>query len=1318
MHPPAPTDPDPHGPTAVLDLFQAAVLRDPGAPAVEVPPGPGRPERRCATYGDLDRRARTLAAALGPRMARDALVAIFMARDTPDLYAAQLAALMAGGAWTCLEPAFPDDQVRAVLADGAPVAILADAVGAARLRGLGVDPGLVLEAPALAAGPDPGPLPVAPWLRPDSLAYLIYTSGTTGRPKGVMIARAALARLVQGDLGAFGLGPGDRVAQGSSAAYDSSVEETWLALASGATVVVLDDAAARLGPDLVPWLRRERITVFCPPPTLLRATGCEDPGAALPDLKLLYVGGEPLPRDVADRWAPGRRLVNGYGPTEATVTALRGDVTAGAPITIGRPVPGMRAWILDGGLAAVPPGEPGELCLGGPGLALGYRNQPGQTALKFLEHPKLGRIYRTGDLARQDPDGTFHHLGRLDAQVKLRGYRIELEAIEARLAEHPGVREAACTVQGEAPRQLLAAFVVPEDSAAAPPPEALKAWVRQALPPYMVPARIGTLRTLPSTVGGKLDRRRLPPAPEEGPAGPGAGAATPEEAAIARAWAQALGLREPPPRQADFFGDLGGDSLGAAMAVSLLREDPATAALTVRDLYEAPTVAELALRVQPEGRGREAAPAGPGARPPLPALVAQTAWLGALLVAGGLLGHGVAFGLLPALAHRLGLVALVLLAPLMSVLGLALWAPLALALAVLVKRVLIGRYRPLRAPVWGSFFVRNWMVQQVVRLVPWGLLEGTELHCVALRALGARIGRRVHIHRGVLLLRGGWDLLDLGDDASLGQDAALQLVDLEAGTVVVGPVVVGPGATLEPRASLDAHTTMGPGACLTALSHLPAGRSIPAGERWHGIPAQPAGQVPPPAPPPEPPLGSWAFAARLQGARGLVALGTALPADLLLAGVATAWPGAAYLEGLRGWPLAGAAGALVAAVPLTVAAQALACRLLGPVAPGVIGRWSPGYVRVWLKTGLLDAAGQWLSGTLFWPPWLRLAGMKVGPGCEISTILDTVPELVEIGPETFFADGIYLGGPRVDRGTVTLAPTVLGPNTFLGNHAVIPAGVTLPGDILLGVCTVADPARIRPGSSWFGHPPFELPRREVVACDRALTHDPSWIRYLNRVFWEALRWALPLGPAAVFTAWALLAAQAWDRLAPGAYLLGALPLLTLGASAVLCLAVLALKWALLGRVKPGQHPLWSCWCSRWDFLYVAWGVYARPSLASLEGTLWLTWYLRAMGLAIGRGAVLGPGFAQVVDPDMIAIGDHATVQAMFQAHTFEDRVLKIDQVRIGAGATLGHGTVPLYGAVIGDHAGVAPHSVILKREHLLPGRTYAGAPTRLRTPGD
>lgn len=1290
---------------------------------MDIPPGQGRAARRQVSYAELDRQANSIAGALAPFVRGECVVAILLPRDSERLYAAQLGVLRAGAAYACIDPAFPEGQVADILLDSEAVALLTDEAGLARAVQARWPDQARLDVAEVTGRPlEPALAHPTPWLEARSLAYLIYTSGTTGRPKGVEIEHRGIANLVASDLAEFGLGPGDRVAQGSSAAYDSSVEEAWLAFAAGATLVVMDDETVRLGPDLVPWLRREGITVLCPPPTLLRTTGCHDPHREMPDLKLLYVGGEALPRDVADAWSIGLRLENGYGPTECTVTCLRTRILPGEPITIGRPVPGMQAWVLDERLEEVHPGLRGELCMGGVGLARGYRQRPDITAQKFPEHPNLGRLYRTGDLVHREPDGHFVYHGRIDAQVKLRGYRIELEAIEARLAECPGVREAACTVQGEDPQRFLAAFVVPEQADAPPAEAELKAFLGAVLPSYMVPAEFGWLDALPKSLGGKLDRARLPLLVASASATQAYRApATPVEEAIAAAFRKVLPGESRISADADFFTELAGDSLSAAMVVSLLREGAATASLTVRDLYEARTAAALALRAQTALPPPPDLPAEPITSEAKPRRVTflQGIWLLLGLAVGAPAAYLLTFDLLPWLTHRLGLVPFLLLSPVLLLAGATLYAAATVLFTLLVKRLAIGRYQALRAPAWGGFHLRHWLVVQAARLIPWRLLEGTQLPVLVLRALGAKVGQRVHIHRGVNLAQGGWDLLEIGDDASLGLEAALRLVDVEAGHLVVGPITLGPGSVLEVRSGLGAHTVLGPEAVLGPLSSLRPGDQIPEGHRWEGVPARFKAYVPPAHPLlGAKPLSPAAYSAALMLSRLLLGLLVALPGEGLFIG-------AAFLAGLDAdramallygwgvdrWVLLATALLVLASGPLTLATSALACRALGRVREGVLPRWSLRYLRVWLKTGLLNGAGDWLSGTLFWPLWLRLAGMRLGHGCEISTILDVVPELVEIGPESFFADGIYLGGPRIERGCVHLGAVSLGSNTFLGNHVVIPPGEKLPEDLLVGVSTVAQDPRIRPGTSWFGHPPFELPRREVVDMDRSLTHEPSLLRYWNRVFWEALRFALPLLPLLAFVAWAHGLTLAEGALSRGAFLLAAVPLAGLATALAFPVFVLGLKWVLLGRVKPGVHPLWSCWCSRWDFLYVAWAMFARGALGALEGTLLLNAYLRATGMHLGPRVLLGPGFAQVVDPDMLRFEEGATVSALFQAHTFEDRVLKIDRVVIRARATVGAGTVILYGADIGEGTRVAPHSVVMKRETLLPGRRYEGCPT-------
>ena len=1301
------------GPSLLHEFFESAADQWPQRVAVETPPGPGRPERRTATYAAVKRRSDALASTLRALVTEECIVAILLKRDSEDLFAAQLAVLKAGAAHLCIEPNFPDEQIREILADSGAVAVLSDTAGLLRLSSLGL-PGVECIDIADHAG-QADVRPAAPWLTPDSLAYIIYTSGTTGRPKGVMITHRSIANLVRSDIAEFALGPGDRVAQGSSAAYDSSVEETWLALASGATLIVMGDETARLGPDLVPWLRQERITALCPPPTLLRTTGCDDPKTALPDLRLLYVGGEPLTSDVADVWGEGRRLVNGYGPTECTVTCTRCDVVPGEEITIGLPVPGMHAWILNEKLDEVPAGEAGELCLSGLGLARGYHRSPDLTHSRFIEHPRLGRIYRTGDLARRGANGNISCQGRLDAQIKLRGYRIELEAIEVTMAQVEGVREAACRVQSRQGREDLVAFVVPAEADRPPTFEAIKEALGRALPSYMTPVRFGYLTELPRTVGGKLNRARLPDL-ELLPDVSGRFMVAPRtaiEAKVHAAFQGVLGVKEEISVEDDFFTDLGGSSLLAARLVSLMRGDPELASVAVRDIYEARTIGQLAQRVGPSVETTSDHPPESRAVSHVGATALQSAWLLLELVVGSAAAGAVALWLSPLALSKPGQVSfftgcllfglLVLFLPLLTVGG-----------AVAMKRALIGRYTPCREPVWGGFFVRNWIVQQMVRLIPWRLLEGTELACVVLRALGARIGQGVHFHRGTVPLTGGWDLLDIGDEVTVSQDAALRLVTLEAGQIVVGPIKLAEGATLGVRAGMAPHASLGAGSYLTALSSLASYAATGSGELWDGIPAKMSGAAPkPPSISDQRQLGPLSYAVALMSARRALLVLVSLPA-LVSFSLLVLWLQGNDSDSVGGVIAAsGVTAALcVAAVLPTLALQALVMRLMGRVPEGVISVRSWAYIRVTLKSSLLESAGRGLSGTLFWPTWLRWAGMRIGKDCEISTIIDVVPELVEIEGDCFLADGIYLGSPDIQRGVVRLSRLRLSRNTFIGNHAVIPAGQSLPADILLGVCTVADQRLIRSGTSWFGLPPFELPRREIIEHDRSLTHDPSRIRYWNRVFWEALRIVTPVGPACSAAVWMLTVSALATRMSPPLLLFVGAPLVTVAIAFTLCASAVLLKWALLGKVRPGVHALWSCWCSRWDFHYVVWSEWARPILVSLEGTLLLNACLRSIGTKIGRRVVLGSGFSQVVDPDMIKIGDGATVNAMFQAHTFEDRVLKIDEITVEPYASLSSATVLLYGAEIGKRALVTAHGVVMKHERLLPGLQYEGAPTR------
>lgn len=569
----------------VHELFEEQAARTPDAVAVA-------DDERSWTYQELNQRANQLAhylskLAVGP----ETLVGLCMERSLESVLA-MLGILKAGGAYLPLDPVYPKARLAYMLEDSQASFLLAlqqtrDMLPPSGARVIVLD----VEAMEIARQSTRN---LQNRVTSENLAYVIYTSGSTGRPKGVMAGHGGLRNLAAAQIKAFHLTPDSCVLQFASLSFDASVSEVFTTLLSGARLFLGKRDEMYAAASVVQILRELSITTVTLPPALLATM----PADELPALQTLVSAGEMCSTNIVNLWSQGRHFINAYGPTETTVCATLVECAGNysAPPPVGRPIDNTQIYLLDGNGRPVPLGASGEMYVGGVGLARGYLNRPDLTAEKFVPHPFSAepgaRLYRTGDLGRYFPDGNLEFLGRRDHQVKIRGYRIELGEIENALKLSASVQNAVVTEREDRlEEQCLVAYVVlkPEQSITTGD---LRAFLKESLPEYMLPATFVVLAELPLTPSGKVDRHRLP-APEQGRFGGQRNVVpprTPTEQMLADIWAEVLNV-ERVGIDENFF-ELGGHSLLVGQVVSRVL-DAFNVDLPVRVLFESPTIAEL-----------------------------------------------------------------------------------------------------------------------------------------------------------------------------------------------------------------------------------------------------------------------------------------------------------------------------------------------------------------------------------------------------------------------------------------------------------------------------------------------------------------------------------------------------------------------------------------------------------------------------------------------------------------------------------------------------------------------------------------------------
>jgi non-ribosomal peptide synthetase-like protein len=1299
----------------LYDIVLATVVRHPNRTAVIW-------RNSSFTYTQLESAANHAAGALSfLGAAPGRIIGIWLPRG-PELLITQIAITGSGAAWLPFDADTPVDRTAVCLQAAGAIGLVTTREWGSRLEGrLPSDIWFIED--LLAPKAQRCDLSKA---GPEDPAYLIYTSGSTGTPKGIKITHRNICHFIRSENAVLGIRAEDRIYQGFSAAFDMSFEEIWISYLVGACIWVAPPELVTDPDAIADALERERITVLHAVPTLVALI------ERLPKhLRLLNIGGEACPDALAQRLSGGPfRVYNTYGPTETTVTASIAELRTGEPVTIGRPLPNYGVAVVGPTLCPLPAGETGEIAVFGPGVSPGYLGQPELTAKRFIANPAAksnceSLMYLTGDLGRIGEDGRIQCLGRIDHQVKLRGFRIELEEIAAALARQPGVGTAAAVLRSLHGSEEIVAFCVPRE----PSLVALK--LREALgrelPGYMVPARVELLAEMPRLVSGKVDLASLRAVPLSPiPNQDTLKTSHPETHSEHALW-EALTPLFPDTSlhpAKDFFSDLGGHSLLAARLVSRLRKSPEFEAASVRHIYENRTLRKIAQALEHLKKEvpKPVLPHKPAASwrrflcgfaqllcLPFFTVIDLLQWLAPFLTYHSLTGaktDSVPFAVMASVAAFL------------------LVTSLSFPLTSLLRRVLVGKLVPGSYPLWGGTYFRWWLGTQLANASAGHLISGTPWKALHLRMLGAKVGKHATLNSLTVSVP---ELLEIGDQVCVGTFVNIENGRVEAGRLLIGRVLIAEGASVDSYAVLENDTALGAGARLCGLSSLSAGTTIPAGETWSGAPARSIQTEEEPWPTPPVPKraaiwGTMTFYAVAAAAVAVLFFMPTFPAFVLVD-----WIDARTVDlfesSLDWWEALPVV--FLMAMPASTVLVTLTALLAGGLLSlmrrqkaGIFPLVGAEYRRKWVRSTVLDTSLQVLHGlyaSVFAAPWLRLLGAKVGRDTEVSTAEGVIPHLLELGDGSFIADGALLGDEEQRFGWMRLRGTRIGNRSFVGNGAYVQDGAIFPDDVLLGVQSSAPPNEsILPGQTWMGSPPVLLPAREtVVIPDASLTFHPSHWRRVVRGTIEALRIVLPMafvisaGYAMVYRL--LDAADTEDWIHSVLAVAAASLTYAIGSFALVC----ALKWLLIGRYKPRQAPMWTLFVWISEAVTVVYESLAVPVLLDrLKGTPFLPWALRCLGAKIGKGVWMNT--TDLTEFDCVEIGDYAELNAHSgpQTHLFEDRIMRIGLVQIGAGATLGVRTTVLYDTSIGTHCRLGPLTLIAKGEQI-PDRTrWCGSPAR------
>jgi non-ribosomal peptide synthetase-like protein len=1339
------------------DIFSRSARKHPKLTALQIPH-----TGESLTYAELDARAGDVAVALSPFLTGpDQVVAVAMSQDNWQIVASHLGILKAGGTLMFLDTSLPDALITHMLNDAQPVVILTR--GQEQFRDLPT-----LDVLTVSENMPRGEPPS--WLDDprQRLATIFYTSGTTGMPKGVECPHAGYVNLALSYADYFDLIPGmDATSLTSSLGYDGSISEMYSAWVSGCSVVLLTKEQVRSGPDLVPILREAEVTMlFCPPVLLTTLTPNPELDLPYPLCRYIVPAGESFPSALVEPWTRGRRqIINTYGPTEASTDTSRQSLRPGEPVTIGSPFANVTYVILEVDKTdPLPHGQVGELCIGGVHIARGYRNLPEETAEKFITHPRFGRLYRTGDKCKIDiQTQRVHFLGRVDSQLKVRGHRVEIQAVEDMLqTQFAEIEAAVLDYQNEELVAFVSAPSVAEGdvSVVAPAPAEwtaqTTATLARQLPEPSIPNRIFLVeKFVMKPVSGKIDRELLPRLSHllanAGVKMADEKAAIPDTAAsMAPDSEQVLEICntvfDVPLGWDDVFADHGGHSIviarlaqrlqaaGWVVPVRALLSDCDTArkiANRPRQLQQATHTPACAMKPDQSSTGRDETAAKVLSVGYFTTLQVLFLWL---LFA-------------PALASFLGLIAFAeigeffMTASIWGFIGVgfamflvALALPFAGLLWVMLIKLFMGGHiyknnvTPGVYPKWSRMHLRVWCIgrlEQAVILPLGAMFRSAPLMAYVLRRLGASVGDNLQCAHDVEF-SGPLDLFSTGHDVSIQTGAYIHMSKWLGQDLHIGPVRLDNGCKIGMRAAIASNVTVGSGSWINPFT--PILNDVGSDEMWEGAPARFSGHCTE--------LKRTAKSCASRRAFWLMeAINILMQVFLefwliIVPTAAVTWFAVNFIpvretevasEYFKVTPLSEIIWQMSLYTFVTtwvtiVLISVLVCLFLRytPASPGLYcSRGFKGSLLLYRLKKMNQIQHQW-TWTITGQYLRALAGLRFPRlgASECDVMFNLVPELASADSQVFWSNGSFTNMLDYGAEHIKLRQLDMPHNFFSGNNSVAEYG-QYPSNFLLGVSTLGNDiqfrrqmrSRLGEPITVAGNPPIKFASADFETENEA-QRLPSLSLFLARVFLNDIFsiGVLRIPNIVVF----VLLYTAFLRLGEHPVVSTFISLFL--SEFILVVLCVSIKKILIGNKWGSAHstPFWSWRHFSYFFAQDCFFAWCKRPLGFSAGTVLSNTILRWMGCQVGKRTIVASPM-QASDWNAVKFGDDCIINGFLQYHTFENMMLKVKLADVQDGSNVNFGATIMGGAVIEPGTDLLPLSLVLK-EMRLPPATYEGSP--------